>query len=214
MKRFQDNLLLTFFPNSRFLNRTDHSRLQSERINIAQIRTLLDFTGIEAANLSTSHMANDYFLSNPSFFMLDMLAVLYELRRDFFKDLAIQEVQLGTGKSAWLRLNCDELKQRSLMRQRIQQVNTSWQPYNNLHGSRPVISRCAKCHSEGINPLTPPIPFYDTLALAKRIRDPHERMGDKILRRIESSGSDRMSPRHPLSQSEIDSMKAFIGSLD
>lgn len=210
-KKYQDGLLLNYMPNPTYIMRTDHERLIGEVSDLAMIRWLLDLAGVNAANISTSLIANDYLIGTPSAFFLDMLNVLFEVRPDLFQDIALGTQNLGTGRSSWLAVDCDQLKEKSLSAVRADFSPAVWRNSRSIHREQPVISRCAKCHTEGANPLAPPIPFEDASRLAQRIRDLQDRLGEKILERIQARDTRQMPPGQPLSDEEMNAMKEFIG---
>lgn len=211
-KQFQDQLVATYFPAPIFLGRIDHERLGAERGDVALVRWLLDLAGVDAANLSTSHIANDYLFSSPSFFLLDALMVLREIQPELFEGLSLAPQDLHSGIPAWLKVDCAELQEKSLAARQVYMARASlWRPHTQVQFERPPIARCAKCHTEGFDAKAPPIPFEDTRLLAHRLRT--TRLGDQIIKRIESHGEDQMPPGRPLSAGEIESMKEFIRVL-
>ncbi|NJM09768.1 MAG: hypothetical protein HC883_02415 [Bdellovibrionaceae bacterium] len=212
-KDFQDALLLSYFPNPKFVERTDHQRLNHESGDVALVRWLWDMAGVSGANLSTSHIANDYLFSSPSFFLLDSLTALYESNPELFQGLTMASQDMFTGRNAWLKLDCDELKAKSLAENASAFQAGPWRPFHRIQKERPVISRCAKCHTEGFSPDAPAIPFEDSLRLALRVRSSKDGLGEKILERIEAKGRHQMPPGNPLSIDEIEAMKEFIHAL-
>ncbi len=211
-KQFQDQLVASYFPSPVIIGRMNHERLGAERGDVALVRWLLDLAGVSAANLSTSHIANDYLFASPGFFLLDALMVLREVQPDLFEGLNLTPEDLHSGIPAWLKVDCAELKAKSLAsRQGSLAQTTWWRPHTQVQFERPPIARCAKCHTEGFDAKAPPIPFEDTRLLAHRLRT--TRLGDQIVRRIEARGEDQMPPGRPLSSDEIESMKEFIRAL-
>ena len=211
-KGFQDQLVASYFPSPVIIGRIDHERLGAESGGVALVRWLLDLAGVNAANLSTSHIANDYLFSSPSFFLLDALVVLLEVRPDLFTGLQMTPTDLHSGIPAWLKVDCAELKAKSLAsRQGSVARTTLWRPHTQVQFERPPIARCAKCHTEGFDSKAPPLPFEDTRLLAHRLRT--TRLGDQIIKRIEAQGEDQMPPGNPLSADEKESMKEFIRAL-
>jgi cytochrome c553 len=209
-KKFQDGLVSQYFTAPDFISVIDHARLQDERASLAILRWLLDLGGVNAANMSISLLANDYLLSSPSNFMLDLLTTLYEARPEMFTGLTLAGQDLYSGQLGWISLKCEELKAQSLAAGHIP-AQPQWRSYLSLQPERPVVSRCAKCHTESGNERIPKIEFHDSLTLARRIRTTD--LGDKILARIQTTGRGQMPPGHPLSAEEITAMKEFIRAM-
>lgn len=213
MKAYQANLLGRFFPQPTFDFVMDHDRLIGEVPRTALFRWLLDLAGFRGSNLSTSLIANDEFFSTPSLNVLDLLSSLYEIRPDLFHDLNIQTQDVGTGRPGYLKLDCDELKRKSLLASRQFMASSQWLGPLSVKYDRPVLSRCAKCHVEGADPTAPPIPFFDSKLLAERIRNPADQLGDRILFRINTDGPGQMPPDQSLSEDEIQSLTHFIDTI-
>ncbi|NJL26323.1 MAG: hypothetical protein HC902_15020 [Calothrix sp. SM1_5_4] len=182
------------------------------------IRWILDLAGVDASDLSASLMANDSLIGTPGLFFFDLLNALYENRPDLFQGVSVSRRDLGTGSMSWLELDCSELRSKSLALQNVPRSPSGlWRSFRDLSSTiRPVISRCAKCHSEGLAPVedeVPEIPFHDSALLAERIRNPRDNLGQLILKRIESRGRDMMPPDRALSPEESAAMREFIEVL-
>lgn len=208
MKKFQSALLSSYFPNPDITFPIDHERLKHESVDLAMIRAVLDSAGFNLNNLSTSHMANDYFVANPGNFLLDATAVLMELKPDLFAGLKLSEQSLGTGKTAWVTYDCEQVRNESLKAQRSAPAPSQWSPMASYKRERPVINRCAKCHTESTR--GPLIPFDDSLKLAEFLRDPTQNWAAEIIDRVERSGRGQMPPGNPLTPEEIDSVREMI----
>lgn len=208
-KNFQNKLVAQYFLNPNFISTVDHARLESERVPLALIRWLLDLSGVNAANMSLSLMANDYLLSSPSNFLLDLLTSLYEARSEYFVGLTVGSQDIGFGKPAWLKLSCDEIKAQSLTVPRTV-AQSKWRSYLAVQPERPVLSRCTKCHTESLS-AAPRIEFEDSLVLARRLRTSD--LADKIISRIQATDARQMPPGNPLSAAEIAGMKEYLQSL-
>ncbi len=215
MKTTQASLLSAYFPNPTSLFKIDHERLHSENADLAMIRTIFESVGINLNNLSTSHLANDYFIANPSHILLDMTAVLNDVAPEIFVNLGInpQPQDVGTGIPGWVSFDCEMLKQQSLIAERSPPTPMQWRPLQAPKNERPVINRCAKCHTEGFDDEAPFIPFNDSLELAKWLRDPAKRLGQKIMDRVQRTGPGQMPPGKPLTPEEIDSLREMIEAL-
>lgn len=214
-KKFQDDLLEEFLPNSPFFrHKVDHTRLENETADIARIRTVLDLGGVDASNLTTSPFANAYFISNPAHVLLDFKMVLFELFPDWFEGLTKEPLEFGLGKPTHFNLKCDELAARSFAESRPPLQPGPWSPHGAYFARRPVVNRCASCHTEGRDPDAPRIPFHDSLKLSAWLRDPAIQGAAKIRDRVTRTGRGAMPPRHPLTREEIESLNAFVSVLE
>lgn len=213
MKQTHSNMLADFFPNPEVTFAIDHQRLRYEAADLAMIRAIFDAAGVNLQNLSTSHLANDYFISNPSNTLLDSTAILFELKPEWFQGLRYSEQSLGTGKMGWLSYDCQQLKEESLKAMRSAPEPTQFTSMSAVKKERPVVNRCAKCHTEGFDDDAPVIPFNDSVKLARFLRDSNGRWAEKILDRVQRKGSGQMPPGNPLTREEIDSLKEMIEAL-
>lgn len=215
MKDFQDRLYESSFPQGTPGRRIDHRRLENERVYISQFRWLMGLIGVDVSNLSGSFFGNDFFVSTPSNFGLDHMTSLYEVRPDLFQGLELKPRPLaGIPNSSWLQMNCEELKAQSLKTNPRFQTST-WRSFRQDEPGRPALSRCAKCHTEGLSASRAPlIPFHNAARLADRLRDPNDGLAEKILFRIQTQGPGRMPYRAtPLTPEEITAIKDFIASV-
>lgn len=215
MKDFQDRLYESSFPKGTPDRRLEHGRLENEKVYISQFRWLMGLVGIDVSNFSGSYFGNDFFVSTPSNFVLDHMTSLYEIRPDLFQGLELKPRPLaGIPNASWLQMNCEELKDHSL-KASVQFKTSEWRSYQSDEPGRPALSRCAKCHTEGLGPSEAPfIPFHDMAQLAARLRDPFDALAGKILFRIETPGPGRMPYKSaPLTSEEITAVKDFIATL-
>lgn len=199
-----------YFPKPRYLRNIDHERLSSEIETGSMLRWILDMAGVNASNLTTSLIGNDYRLSMPTHFQLDLLNAIYDVRPDLFSGLTLASQDLFTGQPGWLKLDCAQLRKKA-QTAAIQEAPSQWQQSLSFHQERPVISRCAKCHVERMDKRAPKIPFYDSAQMSAKIRQ--DLLGEKILARIRLTIPGQMPPGHPLSPQEISSLQSYVESL-
>lgn len=211
MKTYQIGLLNQFYPAAKFDFVMDHDRLAGDIGLVAGLRWILEMARLNGSNLGLSHVGSDSYLSTPGFFLMDLQTTMFALNPQFFDGLEITQPEF-TGAS-WAVLNCDQLRKLSVPRTRQWPTTIHWRGPLVVKDDRPVVARCAKCHAEGADPLAPAIPFSDTRKLAQLIRDPKVRLGEKMSRRIRDRGKDQMPPEQPLTNSEIESLEAFIQGL-
>lgn len=214
MKATQVALHKVLFPNPEVLFNIDHQRLKGEAVDMAMIRAVFDAAGVNLQNLSTSHIANDYFIGNPSNVLLDATAVLNELRPEWYRGIKYTEQTLGTEKNGWLAFDCEQLKVGSLKAPRSVPAATQFTSMSAVKRERPVINRCAKCHTEGFDFDAKMIPFDNSLELARLLRDPAAKWGQKIMDRVQRSGRGQMPPDDPLTREEIESLKEMIEAFN
>lgn len=205
---YQDQIFAQIFPNPDVLFKIDHDRLALDQLANAKFRTALDLAGIDAADLSSNHTGNDFDLSTPSSFSIDLGTVLFDTHPELFSDLPVESMKLGgVDRENWIKVDCDILKQKSLSAQRDLSLPSRFQGYQKVQTARPVISRCAKCHSEGMSFLAPSIPFDDSLAFANALRDPKAKWRERIEAAVDSG---KMPPEAPLTLEEKKALKAFL----
>ena len=213
-KTFQDRLLSQAFPFSETIYAIDHSRLIRESADMAHLHTIFDLGSVDASNLSTSPFANDSFIASPAHFLLDFQMALLELKPEWFAGLTISTLELGLKSPSHIRLSCDELAAKSQTTTRTWNRQGAWSGYRTVKSTRPVINRCARCHSEQLRPSVPQIPFTNSLQLANWLRDPQTLGAVKIRQRISTDAQGRMPPDHPLTSQEIESVSEFLKVLE
>jgi hypothetical protein len=213
-KNLQDVQMEEYFPgpNDSFI---DHGRLIGEVGDLAMMRTVFAFTGIDASNLSTSHVGNDNFIANPSNLAVDLATVFFDQRRDLFSDVKFDVLDLAQNRDAYIKPDCADMKAKSLTAVRNL---TNVLPFRSSEQDaplRPAISRCAKCHTEQVQPDAPYIPFHDTTRLAKLLRDPQSRLAAKILDRVSRTDDKRMPPpgNRELTPQQQAAIQEFIGLM-
>jgi hypothetical protein len=214
-RTFKDFLESTYgllFPNHDvdFTFFRSRLELQNESQTHAFAYWILDMMGVDTSDLSTSLFKNNYLVSMPTSFPLDLLTVLYDVRPDLFFDLTVESRDLYTGQNSWLKLDCDQLKE--LARgQDVVKTESQWLAPFQVRMSQPVINRCAKCHVEGVNPLAPRIPFNDSRLMAQRLRSTD--LGQAIMWRVQAIGKDQMPPEHPLTDEEKYALRSYLERL-
>lgn len=210
-KTFLESSYDNLFPHHDVDFSFSRTRLDSESQALALTYWILDLAGIDTSDLPMSLVKNNYLVSMPTNFPLDLLTVLYDVRPDLFYDLEVTSQDLATGHSGWIKLNCEQL--RTLARGQTTDFSapTQWLQPNRIRTSQPPINRCAKCHVEGADPLAPAIPFHDSQLMARQLRNTH--LGKAILSRIHDEGKNQMPPRHPLSRTEKEAVSAYIEAL-
>lgn len=213
MKVTHTGLMSRYFNDPQLPLRMDHERLVGEVTDLALVRTVIDAAGLNLNNLSTSHLGNDFFISNPSNWLLDFTAVLYEVRPDLFAGIAIRPELLGTQHPGWITLDCAELREKSRREKRPAPAPSQWRSHEAVKYERPAINRCVKCHAEGLDAEAPYLPFDDSVTLARWLRDPNKKLAARIQNRIERRDDRQMPPGRPLSREEIDSLKEMIEAL-
>ncbi|MBX3016249.1 MAG: hypothetical protein KF767_00050 [Bdellovibrionaceae bacterium] len=217
-KNFLDRMQERIFPSGEVKFKVDHSRLADETGTLAQIRYVFELAGVDATNLTTSLIANDTLISAPSNTPIDFLGSFYEARPDLFKNVKLVPVDLNDGRKSWMRADCESLKAKSRKIRRRFASTRAWTEFKTDAPMRPVISRCAKCHVEGLgdafNP-APTIPFDQPAKLATLLQAPQSRLREKIALRIrEARGTQaQMPPGQALREEDIDSLLAFLDVL-
>lgn len=197
-------------------SRVDHKRLEREVATTAQIRWILNQAGIDTANLSTSLYANDVLISAPSNFPLDFVTSLYAWRPELFEGLDLEEMNLGLETSSWIRAECGSVQKMSRDAARPAPSVNLWKSFEQVQDSRPVLSRCAKCHVEHLGPkgrTAPVIPFDRPVEFAALLRDPQERLAERILQRVSLRGRGQMPPEKPLTDDEANALRAYLENL-
>lgn len=207
-KKFLDQTLLRIFPNPERDYIVDHSRLARETITLAQMALIFKNAGIDTSNLSPSLIGNDILISAPTNFAIDFVTYLYILKPQLFKNINVLPESLGYQSTHWIKGDCNQLKQLSLATSREPSKNNFWKSYREVKDSRPVISRCAKCHVE--NQSAPYIPFDQPLKMAQWLKSGRA----KISERIHMKGKGQMPPVTALSKQEIEALEAFMDVLN
>lgn len=217
-KSFLDRMQERIFPAADVKFKVDHSRLADETGVLAQIRFVFELAGVDATNLSTSLIANDTLISAPSNTPIDLLGSFYEARPDLFRGVKLLPIDLNSGRPSWLRADCDSLKARSRQKRRRFANARPWPLFREDAPARPVISRCAKCHVEGLDAgdvPAPAIPFDQPAKLAELLQKTNGRLRDRIATRIrEGRGTGgQMPPRNALGDEEIAALLAYLDVL-
>lgn len=211
MNGYQLGLLHQFFPSPTFDFVMDHDRLSGQMAALAGFRWVLEMAKVNGNNLGLMHVGSDSSFQTPGFDLLDLQTTMYALHPQLFMGLNIRRPEYAGVK--WAILDCRQLQSLSQTKDRKWPDSFSWKGALSVKNERPVVARCAKCHSEGADPLAPTIPFSDSRQLAKMIRDPKVRLGEKMKRRIRDRGKGQMPPDQPLTASEIENLEAFIEGL-
>lgn len=204
------------FPDLQYLFKVDHARLQNESDMLATMRWVFAMAGVNTQDLSSSLIGNDTLISVPSDFSMEFLLSLLELRPDLFTDIPFTE-SMVTKDLAFMNLLCDKLAPKS--HQALRNSKTApqlFQVYTEDVLSRPVISRCSKCHVEHLgdafNP-APSIPFDNPFLLSQLLRAPDSKLKVRIEKRISTNGPGQMPPLHPLSQKEKEALMSYLENL-
>ncbi|KYG64957.1 hypothetical protein AZI86_12235 [Bdellovibrio bacteriovorus] len=214
-KNFLDKQLFTIFPEQEFLFKVDHDRLSFESQWLAYMRWILSLGGIDSRDLSSSLFGNDTLITSPGLYTAEFAAALYELRPDIFEGINIKVQNFSPNRSV-LWLDCDSL-QASIEKQAAPSLlESDFISFREDTSSRPLLSRCSKCHSEGLGNTVfeaPFIPFNDPWMLAQILRSPGARLRQNIERRIYSHGSDQMPPSGHITSEEKEALLSFIDNL-
>ena len=212
-KNHLDQTLETIFGSPNYLDRVDHARMQYEIGYHTQMKWVLARAGIRTDDLSTSLFANDLMISAPTNSAIDFLTVLAGVRPDLFDGIPTETIDLFSGYNSWLRADCATLKRESLAAPRAPAVKGGWKSFREYSSAQPVLTRCAKCHVEGLGAESaPPIPFHQPQALAKLLAPPTN-LRARILERVSMHGPGQMPPQSALTATEIKSMKEFLETL-
>lgn len=218
-KSFLDVMQGRLFPNANVKFKVDHSRLADETGVLSQIHYIFALAGVDGSNLSTSLVANDYLISAPSNMPIDFFGSFYEARPELFRGVKVKPEFLLEGRESWLRVDCESLKTRSRQRRRVFADLRNFRSFRRDQPARPVISRCAKCHVEGLDDSIDPaprIPFDQPARLAELLQKPNARLRERIFDRVEMSRgtAKQMPPEHPLSASEVESLLTYLKHLE
>ena len=217
-KSHLDAILERIFPNPRYVNKVYHPRMEHEVGLFSQAYWIFDLAGIDATNLSPSLIGNDTLISSPSNAPIDFLTSIYERRPDLFAKITWEPMDIYGGNKSWIKVDCAQLKKLSLAQARTPSPRRHWRGFEELKHTRPVLSRCAKCHVERTADGAlrgPAIPFDRPLELARLIRDPSARLAERIMERVRDLGGASQMPPGPrgLSREEIESLEEFLEVL-
>lgn len=212
-KNYLDKVLLEVFPNPQHIFKVDHSRLGYEVDVLSVMRWLLALSGVNIQDMSPSLIGNDTLMSLPSDFSLEFILSLMELRPDLFEDISFTEVELVPQKLWFPKFDCKSLSRDSLQTPRMASEQIVFERYNQDITSRPVISRCSKCHAESSSGRIPSIPFDNPARLAKMLQEPQSYLKERIQARVQSRGRGQMPPRHPLSKEEAEALFEYLENL-
>lgn len=212
-KDYLDKVLLEIFPQPQHILKVDHSRLRYEVDVMSLMRWFFALSGVHIQDMSPSLIANDTLMSLPSDFSMEFILSLMELRPDLFTDIRFSEVEVVPRKLWFPKIDCTSLSRTSLQSPRVIPEKLVFEKYNQDIASRPVISRCSKCHVESSSDRIPSIPFDNPAQLAKILREPQSYLKERIQARIQSRGRGQMPPRHPLSQQEAEALLEYLENL-
>lgn len=214
-KTMLDKQLINIYPNPVITDVVDHSRLESEAPMMAYMRWVLSLGGVDSSDLSASLFGNDTLMASPGHFMAEFTTALYEIRPDLLQDFKFK-VGNFVLNSSYIQPDCDSL---------MEAINKEAQPeFNDSHfvslrrdaKARPVLSRCSKCHSEGLGDWdfeAPYIPFNDPGMMSQLLRAPNSNLRAKIEERVRAHGNDQMPPENRLSEAEIAALLAYLDNL-
>jgi hypothetical protein len=214
-KSFLDQIQNEIYPQATVTNKVDHDRLINEVEVLSQMQWLLSLAGVDAANMTTSLYANDYLISAPSNYPFDFMTTLYELRPDLFVGLKLQSFDMSTGQDSWIKVDCDSILEESLKETRPANPLT-WKPSSEVSRSVPVVNRCAKCHVQDVadkEGLAPRIPFHRVLDFSTLLKDPREKLKEKIMARVRATDDKQMPPGTPLTAEEIAGLEEYLNNL-
>lgn len=216
-KSFLDSTLQSIFPKLNYLFKIDHTRLQNESDMHATMRWIFALAGIRSEDLSSSLIANDTLISMPSDFSAEFLISLFEQRPDLFADIPFKELEIAQGKLYFLYPDCSSLSKMSLAENRQRDTDYIFRDYTDDITTRPVISRCSKCHAEHISDFydpAPSIPFDNPSVLAQRLRAPGSDLKKRIQTRIYATDGRQMPPSHPLTDEEREALMSYLDNLN
>lgn len=217
-KKYLDEMQKRIFPNGDVIFKVDHSRLAEELGILTQIRYIFEMAGVDASNLSTSLVGNDSLISAPSNAPLDFVGSFFEARPDLFKGVKWEASEVRPNQTSWIKADCNSLKASSRKKRRHFASEKKWPTFNEIANARPVISRCSKCHVEGLNAEIVPAPriaFGRPQDLATALRKPELRLKDRIIARVrEGRGTlSQMPPGKALTDAEVEALSAYLENL-
>lgn len=216
-KRSLDHDFNEFFPNPQYLMKIDHARLQSEVQTLAQIQWILALANINSGNLTSSLVYNDYLITTPSFWPIEFLTSLYELRPELFTDVQLETLDLGSGQKRWIRFKCDQVFKTNKILVPEKPADLFWSSYQDDKKIQPVISRCSRCHSslERDVDTVPFIPFDNPDRLADLLKSTQGQYFKKIMERVTqpSQSDDLMPPDQRLSEDQIRAFETYLTLL-
>ena len=216
-KKSLDRDFNEFFPDPRYLMKIDHARLQSEVQPLAQIQWILALANINAGNLTSSLVYNDYLITTPSFWPIEFLTSLYELRPELFASVALETLDLGSGQKRWIRFKCDQVFKTNKILVPERPADLFWSSYKDDKKIQPVISRCSRCHSSTDRDIdtVPFIPFDNPDRLSELLKSTQGQYFKKIMERVTQSpqSDDLMPPKQRLSEDEIHAFETYLQLL-
>lgn len=211
------------FPQAHIEFPTDVNRLRDTNVNmVTQLRWLFENLGKDWRSVSTGFNSIEYFIMTPTRYSLDLLTALSDLRPQYFKGLRPIPVDMLTGASHWVRYDCQQLKEKSILfLSSLTSVKTqTFKPFFEPATSNSPIASCMKCH--GVNSdaradatfSAPQIPFDQPTQMSSWLKKSKGAGKEIILDRVSRTDAKQMPPKRRLSVEEIASVKAYLNFLE